>query len=181
MRALVADITELDDVEAIVNAANGKGRMGRNVAGAIARAAGKAFTTEVLGICEQGRFKEGDCYISSAGELGDQGIKHVYHAVTMEYPGGRTSLDFVGKAMRSTLDAAIQNGVKTIAFPGLGTGVGALNPKSVALLMTKIAKIYEANAVIEITICDIDPQFVGHVREAMESNNGSSEHASAGS
>jgi O-acetyl-ADP-ribose deacetylase (regulator of RNase III) len=174
MKVLVADITKLK-VDAIVNASNATGPMGRGVAGAIAAAGGKKLTDDVWRICKSNSYKEGDCYISSSGELGKRGIQAIYHAVTMVYPGGRTSLDFVGKAMRATLDAAIQNGIKSIAFPGLGTGVGALNPKSVAIKMTTIAKAYEDK--IDITICDIDEQFVSFVQEAMafmpsrESNN----------
>jgi O-acetyl-ADP-ribose deacetylase (regulator of RNase III) len=177
MRVLTSDITKLKGVDAIVVAANAKGPMGRGVAGAVAFAGGKALTDDVWRICKAGSYKEGDCYISMPGELGKRGITAIYHAVTMEYPGGRTSLEFVGKAMRNTLDAAIRNGVKHIAFPGLGTGVGALNLKSVAIKMTEIARSYEDK--IDITICDNNAQFVKYVQELMafhqsastESNN----------
>lgn len=166
MKAIIADITKLKNVEVIVNAANGKGIMGRGVAGAISYAGGLEFRNQVREICNKKDYKEGDCFISTSGELEKIGIKAVYHAVTMEFPASRTSIDTITKAMRKTLDTAIANGVQTIAFPGLGTGVGSLNPKSAAIAMFTIAKAY--NNQIDITICDINEQFIGYVKELIE-------------
>lgn len=167
MKALIQDITKTRDVEVIVNAANGKGPLGAGVAGAIGRAGGEQLKREVMKICQEaGGYKEGDCYISSPGDLGKRGIKAIYHCVTMEFPGGRTSLDTVGNAMRTTIEKAIQNGVKSIVFPGLGTGIGCLNPKSVASVMVNVAKKYSAK--IDITFCDVDPMFIGFVRQSID-------------
>jgi O-acetyl-ADP-ribose deacetylase (regulator of RNase III) len=159
MRVKVGDITAMADVEAIVNAANGKGPMGFGVAGAIGEAGGLELRNAVRRICEaNGGYKEGDCYVSPSGDLAKRGIKAVYHAVTMEYPGGPTSLDIVGRAMRATLDKAVSDGIKSIAFPGLGTGVGRLNPQQVASKMVGIAESYSDR--IKITIIDIDKEFI---------------------
>ena len=165
MKTVIGDITKLKTVQVIVNAANGKGPMGRGVAGAIGQAGGLTLRNEVRRTCEsRGGYKEGECYVSTSGDMEKRGIQKVYHAVTMEYPGGRTSLDIVETAMKAVLDKAIENGIKTIAFPGLGTGVGALDPKAVATVMTRVAKKY--NSQIEITIADIDVDFINFVREA---------------
>lgn len=167
MQAAVADITKLKGIEVIVNAANGRGPMGHGVAGAIGAAGGPQLRNEVRRICvDAGGFKDGDCYISSPGDLEKLGMTAIYHAVTMEYPGSRTSLDTVAKAMRSTLDRAIANGVKSIAFPGLGTGVGALDPKSVASLMVRVAKTYSDK--ITISIVDVDVDFIGYCQQAIQ-------------
>lgn len=171
MKIVVADITKLKNVEAIVNAANGKGPLGAGVAGAIGYAGGPVLRNEVRRICEaRGGYKEGECYISTSGEMAKKGIQHVYHAVTMEYPGSRTSLDIVQRAMRNVLTKAVENGIKTIAFPGLGTGIGALDPKAVALAMVRVAKSFEDH--IDITIADIDEVFINFVKEAGEVSNG---------
>lgn len=166
MRVKLGDITELTDVEVIVNAANGKGPLGKGVAGAIGQAGGLVLRNAVRRICEAGSFKEGDCYVSPPGDLADNGIKAVYHAVTMVYPGGPTSLDIVGRTMRATLDAAVAAGVKSIAFPGLGTGVGQLNPKQVATIMVSIAEAYSDR--ITVTIIDIDKEFVDFAKQAIK-------------
>jgi O-acetyl-ADP-ribose deacetylase (regulator of RNase III) len=165
LRVKVGDITAIYDVEVIVNAANGKGPMGLGVAGAIGYAGGLELRNAVRRICEgNGGFKEGDCYISPPGDLADKGVKAVYHAVTMEYPGGPTSTHIVGQAMRNTLNAAVANGVKSIAFPGLGTGVGQLNPQQVASIMIGIAEKYADK--INITIIDIDKDFIEFAKQA---------------
>lgn len=164
MKAIVADITELTDVEVIVNAANGVGPMGRGVAGAIGGAGGPALRNDVRRNCEaRGGYEPGQCYISVPGDLSENGIINVYHAVTMKYPGSPTSVEIVQSAMRSTLQAAVQNGVKSIAFPGLGTGVGALPKDRVARAMVEVANEFVDS--IEITIVDTDREFIGHVEQ----------------
>lgn len=167
MQALVADITRMQGIDAIVNAANGQGIMGAGVAGAIAKAMGWKEAYALKNECYQaGGYKAGDCYISSSGDLGKHGIKAVYHAVTMEYPGGRTSLAVVEKAMRTVLDKAIQNGVKSIAFPGLGTGIGGLDKASVANLMVRVAQDYSSK--ISISIVGIDSDFIDSANKQIE-------------
>lgn len=167
VRVKVGDITAIGDVEVIVNAANGKGPMGRGVAGAIGFAGGPELRNAVRRICESnGGYKEGECYISPPGQLADKKIKAVYHAVTMEYPGSPTSLHIVGQAMRETLNKAVLNGVKSIAFPGLGTGVGQLSPKAVASIMVSIAESYADR--INITIIDLDKEFIEFAKQARQ-------------
>lgn len=165
MQAVKKDITRIR-VEAIVNAANGKGPMGVGVAYAIASAAGQKVKAEVANLCKTGRFKDGDCYASSSGDLRKLGVKTIYHAVTMEYPGGRTSLDTISKAMRAVLEKAIADDIKSIAFPGLGTGIGALDPHATALTMVRVAKPYSDR--IAITFADINSDFIDYVQAAIK-------------
>jgi len=166
MKITVGDITSLN-VEVIVNAANGRGICGRGVAGSIGQAGGPEFRNMVRRICESsGGFKAGESYISpTGGNLETNGIQSVYHAVTMEQPGGPTSYDIIAKAMRATLEMALANGVKSIAFPGLGTGVGQLDVERVASIMVKIAESYADS--INITIIDIDKNFIQCAKNAI--------------
>jgi O-acetyl-ADP-ribose deacetylase (regulator of RNase III) len=174
MRVLVKDITQLKDVEAIVNAANGVGPMGAGVAGAIGEAGGPLLRNEVRRLCEARRcdshpgygYEPGECYVSSAGAMSSSGIKHVYHAVTMKYPGSPTSNLIVKEAMRNTLTTAVRNGVKSIAFPGLGTGVGELLKEKVAVDMVDVASSFDDS--IEITIADIDRDFINCVKRRIQ-------------
>jgi O-acetyl-ADP-ribose deacetylase (regulator of RNase III) len=166
MKIAVGDITALKNVEVIVNAANGKGPMGRGVAGAIGQAGGPGLRNAVRRICEaNGGYKEGQHYVSPPGLMITQGIQAVYHAVTMEYPGGPTSYDVVGQSMRAVLEQAIADGRKSIAFPGLGTGVGQLDAQRVAKVMVRIAESYADR--INITIIDINKEFIDFAKEAV--------------
>ena len=168
MRVLLQDITKLKDVEVIVNAANGIGPMGKGVAGAIGQAGGITLRNDVRRTCEKqfGGYNPGDCYISKAGDLEAQGIRHVYHAVTMKYPGSPTSNAIIKDAMQATLETAIRNGIKSIAFPGLGTGVGELSKEKVAVDMVDLAMLFDDS--IDITIADINKEFITCVKRRMQ-------------
>lgn len=171
MRVLVGDITDLTDVEVIVNAANGDGPMGRGVAGAIGFAGGPTLRNDVRRICEAARgIAAGECYISKAGNLEDNGVRAVYHAVTMRHPGSPTSLALIESAMRKTLTEAVRNGVKKIAFPGLGTGVGALDKGLVASTMVSLAESFGDR--IEVTIIDLDKEFIANVKKRIKTEDG---------
>jgi len=141
IKAYVGDITEAE-TDVIVSAANGVGTMGAGVAGAIRTAGGYEIQTNAKKACLRigSPINEGECYITKAGSLSENGVKYIYHAVTMRYPGGHTSLDTVRRAMKSIFAQATIDGVKSLSMPALGTGVGALDKKSVARIMVNAAQ-----------------------------------------
>ena len=164
---IVADITSVK-AEAIVNAANGIGIMGAGVAGAISEAGGDIIQKEARGIYkDNGKpISSGCCYRTGSGNLLNNGIKYIYHAVTMEFPGSATSLDIVSKCFRATLDQVLIDGVKSLAVPALGTGIGHLDRSAVATIMVNIAEKY-ANC-LEIYFVDIDKKFIDEARIVFE-------------
>lgn len=168
IRLLIGDISKLRDVEVIVSAANGIGVAGAGVAGAIARAGGENYAKELREKCRsEGPFEPGQVFETESGVMKKMGIQAVYHAVTMKYPGTQSSLDNVVKATRSACLRAISGNRKSIAFPGLGTGIGGLDKKTVAHRMATILFEYEEK--IAITVVDRDEQFVLQVKEALAS------------
>lgn len=169
MRLLIGDITKLDDVDVIVNAANGIGVMGAGVAGAISRTAGQSFREAVRAYGkENGPFEAGSVYsIDDSGLLKKTGIKKVYHAVTMKFPGTESTIESVTQSIRECCRKAISEGYKSIAFPGLGTGIGTLGKKQVAYKMVRYLSEFQSR--IKITIVDIDREYIGLCKEAIES------------
>ena len=166
IRAITGDITKLRDVEVIVNAANGIGVMGAGVAGAIARSGGEKFREEVRSFGqEKGPFEPGSVYETDSGLMKRVGIKNVYHAVTMKYPGTQSSIDSVVQAVRNACRKAIEDERESIAFPGLGTGIGQLDRKQVAQRMTTCLLEYQSR--ISITVIDIDSSFISLIRDAL--------------
>lgn len=169
IRLLIGDITKLRDTDIIVSAANGIGVAGAGVAGAIARSGGEKFATELREKAKnEGPFEPGDVYETGSGVMNKLGIQSVYHAVTMKYPGTQSSIDTVVKATRNCCKKAIEENRKSIAFPGLGTGIGGLNKKQVAQRMAKI--LNDNSSKIDITVVDRDEDFILLVKEALEVN-----------
>jgi len=122
------DITKLD-VDAIVNAANSLLIMGGGVAGAILRAGGREIQEEAS---KKAPVPVGKAVATTAGKLK---AKYVIHAPTMERPAMPTSKQNVRLATRGALECSRHIGIASIAFPGMGTGVGGLNVEEAAEVM----------------------------------------------
>lgn len=124
------DITKLE-VDAIVNPANSHLLMGGGVAGAILRAGGNQIQEEAF---RKAPVPIGRAVATTAGKLK---AKYVIHAPTMMRPAMATSSENVKSATRAALECAKQTGINTLAFPGMGTGVGGLNPQEAAEAMVE--------------------------------------------
>ncbi len=121
------DITAVS-ADAIVNAANTELLLGSGVAGAIQRRGGPAIQKA----CEEhGPVALGEAALTTGGQLP---ARFVIHAAAME-PGGRVSEASLRASTRASLELARANGLRSIAFPALGTGVGGFSMQRCAELM----------------------------------------------
>jgi len=127
------DLTKIK-AEAIVNPANSSCIMGGGVAWHIKKAGGNVIEEEAV---KQAPVSVGKAILTTAGRLPS---KYVIHAPTMERPAMKISPENVRLAVRAALNLAVKKGIKTIAFPGMGTGVGGVSPSRAAKVMIEEIK-----------------------------------------
>ncbi|MBU0762918.1 MAG: macro domain-containing protein [Candidatus Altiarchaeota archaeon] len=137
--ALKGDITSFR-CDAIVNPANSYGVMGGGVAFALKRVGGQVIEDEAVALAP---IPVGVAVSTSAGNLQ---CKYVIHAPTMHEPAELVGVENVLKATDAALKCASSLGISSLAFPGMGTGVGGVHASAAAEAMVS-------------SICDFNPSF----------------------
>lgn len=121
------DITTMS-VDAIVNAANTDLLLGSGVAGAIRAQGGPAIQED----CDRiGPIALGEAAVTTGGRLK---ALYVIHTASMHL-GGRTSAESLRDSTRASLMLAEGKGLKSIAFPAIGTGVAGFPMEECARIM----------------------------------------------
>jgi len=115
------DITKIA-FDAIVNAANSSLLGGGGVDGAIHRAGGPKILEECMVIrARQGGCPTGEAVITTGGNLPARFVIHTVGPVFRE--NDATMPVLLGKCYRNSLRLAVENGLKTVAFPNISTGI----------------------------------------------------------
>ncbi len=131
------DIAQVE-ADALVNAANNHLWMGAGVAGALKRAGGKEIEDEAM---EKGPIPVGEAVETGAGNLK---AKYIIHAAVMGQDL-RTDEEKIRNATKNSLKLAGRLGLKSIAFPALGTGVGGFPLQRCAEVMLEEALAYPSS------------------------------------
>lgn len=147
------DITKVK-ADAIVNPANSFGWMGSGSAGAIKKAGGEEIEKEAV---DNAPLEIGRAIKTTAGKLPHQAV---IHAPTLESPTEKAQSYNVAISVKGALFLADDQKFKTIAMPGMGTGVGGFPEKEAAKVMIKELKNFQPMNLEKVILIDIDEKVV---------------------
>ncbi|MCP4229035.1 MAG: Appr-1-p processing protein [bacterium] len=160
------DITDCK-VDAVVNPANTDLKLGAGVAGAIARRGGSTIQKE----CDDfAPIELGDAVRTRGGLMP---AKFVIHAAVMGQDR-KTDTDVISQATKSALVKAEEVGLKRVAFPALGTGVGEIPYADAAKAMLDATLEYLGNRdtvrILEVTYVLNDDEAYRAYKEALSNH-----------
>lgn len=133
------DIADQPDLDAVVNAANTELWMGAGVAGALKRRGGAAIEREAMA---KGPIAMGDAVVTGAGALPNARVVHV--AALGFRPGdGPPTAAVIERGTARALALCVAEGIRSIGFPALGTGVGGFPIEACAEAMCRAVAAHE--------------------------------------
>jgi O-acetyl-ADP-ribose deacetylase (regulator of RNase III) len=137
--------------------------MGGGVAWVIKKKGGKEIESEAI---TKAPGPVGKAILTTGGKLK---ARHVIHATTMKNPAEKISTKNVRMATRAALECVQENEIKSIAFPGMGTGVGGVDKKEAALVMVEEIKRFldEGGKLKRVILVGYEEEMYEAFREAV--------------
>ncbi len=162
INVVTGDITRLD-VDAIVNAANSSLLGGGGVDGAIHRAAGPGLLEEcrTLNGCPTGEAK-----ITGGHNLP---VKFVIHTVGPVWHGGeKREPELLASCYRNALALAVDEDVRSIAFPAISCGVYGYPPEQAVLIaVAEVQRVLVDQPQLEIFFCCFSEEMAELYRQSL--------------
>ena len=137
------DLTQ-QTVDAVVNAANETLAHGGGVALALVRAGGLVVQEESdRWVAEHGPVGRGEAAVTTAGAMP---ARHVIHVVGPRYRAGQDNEGLLRAAVTAALDAALDEGDRSLAFPAISAGIfGYPKAEATAVLSAAVVAWLQGN------------------------------------
>ncbi|MBZ4190294.1 O-acetyl-ADP-ribose deacetylase [Niabella beijingensis] len=168
IQVLAGDITKVT-ADAIVNAANSSLMGGGGVDGAIHRAGGPEILAECRKIvAQQGGCKTGEAVTTTAGLLP---AKYVIHTVGPVWNGGqKQEAEKLRSCYINSLKQAVEHHCRSIAFPGISTGIYGYPKNEAASVAVNAVKDFLAqhSLIEEIYFVCFDPGYEQCIRHELD-------------
>lgn len=160
------DITKIE-ADVIVNAANSSLLGGGGVDGAIHRVGGKSILEDCIKIRnKQGKCKTGEAVVTTAGNLSAQ---YVIHTVGPIWNGDEERCSqLLANCYKNSLKLAETQGVKTIAFPNISTGVYRCPKEAAGKIAVQTVKNFRSDTIEKIVFVCFDDENEAIYKELLE-------------
>ena len=153
------------EAQAVVNPANSLGQMRGGIAAVIASAGGPTVEQEAMAAAP---ISVGAALVTTAGEMH---FDAVIHAPTMTNPADLSDGDAVYRATLAAAQAADAAAIRTIAMPGMGTGVGGVAYTEAASQMICALRDVGTDHLSMVVLVDISSEMVDAWRRALATTN----------
>ncbi|WP_374460511.1 O-acetyl-ADP-ribose deacetylase [Chryseobacterium taeanense] len=163
------DITKIE-ADVIVNAANSSLLGGGGVDGAIHRVGGKSILEDCIKIRnKQGKCKTGEAVVTTAGNLPAQ---YVIHTVGPVWNGDKeTCFPLLENCYKNSLKLAETQGVRTIAFPNISTGVYRFPKEAAGKIAVQTVKNFRSDTIEKIVFVCFDDENEAIYKELLENKD----------
>ncbi|ULQ54707.1 O-acetyl-ADP-ribose deacetylase [Flavihumibacter fluvii] len=165
------DITKIK-VDCIVNAANTSLLGGGGVDGAIHRAGGPAILEDCRKIiARQGGCETGEAVITTAGKMP---AKFLIHTVGPVWNGGNHGEhEKLKRCYQNSLQLAVDNHCRTIAFPNISTGIYGFPKQAAAKIAVNTVKEFLASTdkIEKVLFVCFDDENYALIKQLLQSNH----------
>lgn len=133
-------------VEAVVNAVNTKGVMGKGLALQFRQTLPQASQAYEQA-ARHGDLSPGGVLLTETGQLGS--VRYVLHAATKDHWRNPSRLEWVESALEQLVEIVRMHNIESIALPALGCGLGGLTwPTVKARMETVLAKLPDTRILV---------------------------------
>jgi O-acetyl-ADP-ribose deacetylase len=165
IEVLIGDIANQQDIEAVVNSANANLRLGSGVAGAIHQAAGP----ELEKYCQPfAPLALGMAILTPAFNLPN---KYVIHTRAGHYLFDDNAEVVLASCMASVFKLALDNQIRSVALPAVGTGVFKFPPDLCASIMVNGLKAYIESPFDLVRFCVVNTEMQSLFWDALDEHS----------